>query len=111
MQDSSDYIPITGDWFLGTDGMSFLLLKRRVVADAKHAKAHNIGKERYDTMGYYPSLGAVAAGLHRYVSIEVLINSGARTLEEYVEKVDEQISSIKRLDDMMVEKLKERMGV
>lgn len=105
-------IPIIEDWYLGTDGMSFLLLRRRVVGTTqKHTKADNIGKEQFDTMGYYPTLGSIAAGLHRYLSIEVLMRGGISTLEEYVAKLNDRISGIKRLDETMVNRLREQMGV
>ena len=106
-----NYIPIIDDWYLGTDGMSFLLLKRRVITDASKAKAHNIGKDTYITLGYYPTLDAVAGGLHRYISMEVLASGCASTLEEYVEKLNERISGIKQLNAAMVERVKQQMGV
>lgn len=105
------YIPIVDDWYLGTDGMSFLLLKRRVISDTTKAKAHNIGKDSYVTMGYYPTLGAVAGGLHRYVSMEVLASGAFATLEEYIAKLDDRIAGIKRLDATMVDRVKKQMGV
>ena len=107
----NDYIPITGDWYLGTDGMSFLLIKRRLTKDTKSTKAENVGKERYDVLGYYATLGSVAAGLHRYLSMDVLMNSSASTLEEYVAELNERISGIKKLDETMVKRLAEQMGV
>ena len=104
-------IPIIDDWYLGTDGMSFLLLKRRVITDTTKAKAHNIGKDTYTTLGYYPTLEAVAGGLHRYMSMEVLASGCASTLEEYVAKLNERISKIKQLNAAMVERVKQQMGV
>lgn len=109
--EANKLIPITGDWYLGTDGMSLLLLKRRVVTAEKAKKIENVGKEKYITFGYYSSLTSLAAGLHRYLSIEVLMNDGAKTLDEYVGKLDERIQRIAKLDETMVKSLAQRIGV
>jgi hypothetical protein len=103
-------IPITGDWYLGTDGMSLLLLKRQVVSAEKARKKENVGKENYITFGYYSSLKSLAAGLHRYLSIDVLMNDGPKTLEDFVEKLDERIQRITKLDEAMVRSLTQRIG-
>ena len=107
-----NYIPIIDDWYLGTDGMSFLLLKLRVITDASKAKAHNIGKDTYITLGYYPTLDAVAGGLHRYMSMEVLASGCASTLEEYIEKLKEvqrTLDSVKEDLDRAIDRMQRRI--
>jgi len=103
-------IPITGDWYLGTDGMSLLLLKRQVVSAEKAKRKENVGRENYVTFGYYSSLKSLAAGLHRYLSIDVLMTDGPKTLEDFVGKLDERIQKIAKLDEAMVRSLTQRIG-
>lgn len=105
------YIQIADDWYLSTDGLSFLLLKRRVITDPAKAKKDNIGKATYETMGYFSSLSSLAAGLVRYMSMEVLAKGGAATLKDYVKQLDERIDAIKQLDMALVERIKQQMGV
>lgn len=105
------YVPLTGNWYLGTDGMSFMLIRKRVIADAARAKKENIGKAQYETVGYYPTLSAVAAGLHRYLSMEVLDNNNFQTLTEYVNELKKRIESVEQLDGALIGLLKSRMGV
>lgn len=105
---SEHYIPVVDDWYLGTDGISFVLFRKKITTDpnAKHR-----GAERYEPMGYYASLGSVCVGLHRYLSMEVLAKGGATCLEEYVRELSEEIGRVNRLDESMVDMLKEQMGV
>ena len=105
------YIPIAGNWYLGTDGVSFLLVRRRVIQDVAKAKKENIGKAQFETVGYYPTLSGVAKGLHRYLSMEELANSGAATLEQYVLELKKRIEGVQKLDEAMTGLLKARMGV
>ena len=109
--EQTPYIQITGDWYLGTDGMSFTLLKRRVVQDNPRAKKENVGQERYETMGYYATLGGVAGGLHRYLSLDVLNSGAVTTLDEFVAELKERIAGVKRLDEELVRQLARQMGV
>lgn len=102
------YIPVVDDWYLGTDGVSFILFRKKVTTDPG-AKHH--GEERYEPMGYYASLGSVCAGLHRYLSMEVLARGGASSLEEYVRELSREIGRVNRLDESMINMLKEQMGV
>ena len=105
------YIQIVDDWYLGTDGVSFVLYKKSVVSDPKKAHAKSLGEERYEPMGYYATLGSVCSGLHRYLSMEVLARGGASSLEEYVKELSGIIDRATRLDESMVDKLREQMGV
>jgi hypothetical protein len=105
------YIPVVDDWYLGTDGISFTLLKKKVVADAEKAKEKNIGKERYDVMGYYATLGSFCAGLHRYLSMEVLARGGAPTLEAYVAELSKMVDRVHHIDASVIEMLQKKMGV
>lgn len=103
-------ISIMGDWYLGTDGLSFVLLKKRVIQDSRKAKQENIGKEQFDTMGYYATLGSLAAGLHRYMSMEALMKSNVSTLEDYIAELDKLIGQVRELDQSMVDRLRKQMG-
>ena len=104
-------VHIAGIQYYYTPVLFCLLIKRRLTKDTKSTKAENVGKERYDVLGYYATLGSVAAGLHRYLSMDVLMNSSAGSLEEYIAELNERISGIKKLDETMVKRLAEQMGV
>ena len=105
------HIPIVGDWYVGTDGMSFVLQKKRIVQAGKQVKEENVGQERFEPMGYYASLGSLAAGLHRYLSMDVLISGCATTLEEFVQELRERIAGIQRLDESLLHQMEQQMGV
>ncbi len=105
------YLHLVDQWYVGTDGLSFTLAKGQVIQDGAKAKAENIGKTRYIIVGYYGTLSGLVAGLHRYLSMDVLARSDVNTLEEYVSELDRKIESVGKLDDMMIGKLKARLGV
>ena len=92
-----NHILIVGDWYLGTDGFGFLLLKRHVLQDGRSPKARNTGKERFDVVGDYSTLDALVDGLHRYLSIDELMQSDVDLLEEFVAQMNECISGIRKL--------------
>ena len=107
----SKFLPLTGEWYLGTDGWSFLLIRGRVIQNTRRAKKENIGTVQYETVGYYPTLSAVAAGLQRYLSMEVLEDGNASTLMQYIGELKERIESVEKLDEALLGLLKSRMGV
>ena len=95
-----NHILIVGDWYLGTDGFGFLLLKRHVQQDGRSPKSRNTGKERFDVVGDYSTLDALVDGLHRYLSIDELRQSDVDLLEKVVAKMNECFSEFKILDEM-----------
>lgn len=56
-------IDLNNEYCVSTDEFNFILRKKRVVGSKtsalKEAKPENIGKIRYTTIGYYPSLNAL----------------------------------------------------
>ena len=104
-----NYLQITGNWYTGSDGMSFLLVKKKQIQDKTKAKKENLGVDRYDVVGYYATLGALAAGLYRYLSMEEMMNCNAKNLEEYIKSLDQRISRIKELDAAFVDKIKKQI--
>ena len=92
-----NHIPIVGDWYLGTDGFGFLLLKRHALQEGRSPKARNTGKERFDVVGDYSTLDALVDGLHRYLSIDELMQSDVDKLEDLVAKMNECISEIRKM--------------
>ena len=107
----ADYIQLVDDWFIGTDGKNIILLKRRVITNAARANSNNLGKETFDTIGYYSSLSGLASGMLRYLSMDVLESGGASTLIDYVKKLDSKLDEIKKLDKELLRRVKEQMGV
>ena len=107
----ADYIQLVDNWFIGTDGKNIILLKRRVVTDTTKANANNLGKETFETIGYYSSLSGLASGLLRYLSMDVLEHGGASTLIDYVKKLDSKLEEIKKLDEKLLCRVKEQMGI
>ena len=105
------YIPLAGDYYVGTDGFSFLLVRRKTIQASAKTKKENIGKARFDTVGYYATLSGLVAGLHRHLSMDVLEESSASTLEEYVAELDARLKRVDALEKSMIKSLQKQMGV
>ena len=103
------YVPLTGSWYMSTDGMSFTLVKRRVVQEGVRTKNENIGQDRYDVMGYYGTLKGLIEGMYRYLSLEVLAETGARSFKEYIDELQERISQVQAVDAALLAYLERRL--
>lgn len=110
-KDQTKMVHLTDDWYLGTDGLSFVLLKQREVRAGRQTKQENIGSFRYDTMGYYATLQGVVSGLYRYMSMDVLMQTKASELIGFIEELDAKIERVDAVHKEMLEKLKERLEI
>ena len=104
-------IPLTDEWYLGTDGISLVLFKRREIKAGRQTKPENVGGERYEAMGYYSSLRGVISGLQRYLAVETMMRTDADNLTEFIKELKERIDRVGRIEDELLDQLVSNLGV
>lgn len=92
-------IHLYGDYYTESDGCHNIILYKRGVVSGKSKKGEpvkkaNVGKEKYDPVGYYGTITAMLDGLSRKLMIEILANENVRDLKDAVDQLNSIVDSI-----------------
>ena len=87
------------DYYTESDGVNNIVLyKKGVVAEkpkkGSKAKAENVGKVRYEAIGYYPTITGLIDGLSRKVMIDILADRRIRDLKDAVDRLNSVVDSL-----------------
>jgi len=95
---------IIGNYKLEADSIQVIVSERSVIQERDfgiQAKPENIGKEKWDTIGYYGNLPNALWGLSQHE----LNKSGILTVEQVLAKIDELIATISKVTSIPVDLL------
>ena len=92
-------IHLYGDYYTESDGCHNIILYKRGVVTGKAKKGEpvkksNVGKEKYDPVGYYPTITSLIDGFSRQLMIEILANENIRDLKDAVDRLNAIIDSL-----------------
>lgn len=87
------------DYYTESDGVRNIILYRKIVVagDAKKgakAKAENVGKTKYEPVGYYDTITGLIDGLSRKLMMNVLADPKIKDLKTAVDRVNDIIDSL-----------------
>lgn len=92
-------IHLYGDYYTESDGVRNIVLykKTKVTGDGKKgakAKSENVGKEKYEAVGYYSTVTGLIDGLSHRVMLNVLADPKIKDLKTAVDRVNDVIDSL-----------------
>lgn len=92
-------IHLCDDYYMESDGVyNIVLYQKRIISanqrGGKQAKAENIGKEKYEAIGYYGTVESLLKGLCRKLTVRILADESIKDLQEASKKLLEAIESI-----------------
>ena len=92
-------IHLYGDYYTESDGCHNIILYKRSVIYGKSKKGEpvkksNIGKEKYDAIGYYPTITSLIDGLSKKLMIEILANDSVRDIKDAVDQLNSIVDSL-----------------
>lgn len=92
-------IHIYGDYYASSDGCHNLILYKRGVVSGnsnkgKPVKRENVGKEKYDVVGYYPTITGMVNGLSNKLMIDIFANENVKDLKDAVERINSIFDSL-----------------
>ena len=101
---------LVDNWFIATDSLNIILLKRRIATNAARANAHNLGCETLEPVGYYSSIISLAYGLLMFLSKDEQQAIGPSTVIDCAQKLLNRFDEIEQLEEKLFCLLKERLG-
>ena len=92
-------IHLYGDYYTESDGCHNIIFYKRGVVSGNSKKGEpvkkaNVGKEKYDPVGYYGTITSMLDGLSRKLMIEILANENVRDLKDAVDRLNAIIDSL-----------------
>ena len=92
-------INLYGDYFVGSDGVRNIILYKKTVVTGEgkkgaKAKAENIGKPKYEPVGYYTTVQNMLEGLSQNLMFSVLADPKVKELKDAVDKVNAIVESL-----------------
>lgn len=92
-------IHLYGDFYTESDGVHNIILYKRSVVSGKAKKGEpvkreNVGKEKYNPVGYYPTITSMVDGLSKKLMLEILANENVRDLKDAVDRLNAIIDSL-----------------
>lgn len=87
------------DYYVESDGSRNIILYKKgiVTGDSKKgvkAKAENIGKTKYDPVGYYATITGLIDGLSHRLMIDILADKKIKDLAQAVNRMNSIIDSL-----------------
>lgn len=95
-------IHILGDYYFESDGVrNFSLYKKGVVSEdngrGKKAKPENVGKEKFEPLGFYSSVESLLNGLIQKAALDAATDRSVKELSDLVVRIHATIDQITRL--------------
>lgn len=92
-------IHLHGDYYFESDGVrQFTLCKKGVVtgdhAKGKQVKTENIGKTKYDPVGYYGTLEALLNGFVRKSALEIAAQPDVKSFREINQRLSNLVDNL-----------------
>lgn len=92
-------IHLYGDYYTESDGCHNIILYKRSVVSGKTKKGEpvkkeNVGKENYESIGYYATIDGMIQGLCQRLSIDILANRGVKDLADAAARLNAIVDSL-----------------